>query len=208
VSGIGSGADDRPQDSYDLGAQRAVSNFDVPHKLVFSATYALPFGEGRRYLDHAGGALAALASDWEVSTITTAQSGQPFTVVVGSFDPVLQISNRRPDQVGDPLANVQDGFAFDPKAFVAPPVGRLGSVGRNTLRGDGYVNTDLAVIRRIRLGLLGDSGGVQVRAEFFNLFNTANFTLPVASLSSSAFGRYVSNATAPRVLQFAVKVSF
>lgn len=208
VSGIGSGADDRPQDSYDLGAQRAVSNFDVPHRIVFSATYALPFGNGRRYLDGAGGAVRALVSGWEVSTITTAQSGQPFTVTVGSFDPVLQISNRRPDQVGDPLANAPDGSAFDPKAFVAPQAGRFGSVGRNTLRGDGYLNTDLAIVRQVRLGLLGESGGLEVRAEAFNLFNTPNFTLPVASLSSGAFGRYVSSATAPRVLQLAAKIRF
>ncbi len=190
VSGIGTGADDRPQDSYDLRSQRAVSNFDVPHKFVFSATYMVPVVR------------------LQLSTITTAQSGQPFTVTVGAFDPVLQISNRRPDQVGDPTANVPDGFAFDPKAFVAPPVGRLGSVGRNTLRGDRYVNTDLAVIKELPVGLFGDAGRVQLRAEFFNLFNTANFTLPVASFSSAAFGRYVSNAASPRIVQFAIKIGF
>ncbi len=208
VSGIGTGADDLAQDSYNLAAQRAVSNFDVPHKFVFSSTWALPFGRNRRFLKDAGPAVSALLSDWHINGILTYQSGQPFTVTVGAFDAATGISNRRPNQVSDPRQNVPAGFAFNPAAFVAPPAGQLGSVGRNTLRADSFFNTDFAVLRNFRLSPLGEAGAIEFRAEFFNLFNNPNFTLPVSSLSNAAFGRYVSNSTAPRVIQFVAKVKF
>ncbi|MBC7795358.1 MAG: TonB-dependent receptor, partial [Pyrinomonadaceae bacterium] len=53
ASGIGTGIDDRPQDSYNLRAQRAVSNFDVPHRLVFSSTFAVPLGKDQKFLSNA-----------------------------------------------------------------------------------------------------------------------------------------------------------
>lgn len=208
ASGIGTGQDDRPQDSYNLRAQRAVSNFDVPHRLVFSATYALPFGKDRTFFSDAPKAIRYLISDFQINTITTLQSGQPFTVTVGSFDAATGISNRRPNLVSDPNQNVPNGFAFNPAAFVAPPAGFLGNAGRNIVRGDGYFNADFALLRSFALPSLGERYNLQFRAEFFNVFNNVNFTAPVTSLSNAAFGRYVSNATSPRVIQFGLKFNF
>ncbi|MGH9839309.1 MAG: hypothetical protein ACREEM_11055, partial [Blastocatellia bacterium] len=208
VSGISSGADDLAQDSYNLRAQRAVSNFDIPHRFVMSSTWAFPVGKGRRFFNDAGPVLSAIISDWQVNSITTWQSGQPFTLTAGSFDSITQTSNRRPNQVGDPRGNVPAGFSFNPAAFVAPPAGRFGSVGRNTLRGGSYNNSDFALLRQFPVSALGEAGALQFRAEFFNLYNSANFTLPVGALSNASFGRFVSNSTAPRVVQFALKLHF
>jgi len=208
VSGIGTGADDLAQDSYNLAAQRGLSNFDVPHKFIFSSTWALPFGRDRRLLKDANPVVLALVSDWQINGILTYQSGQPFTVTVGAFDAGTGTSNRRPNQVSDPYRNAPAGFAFNPAAFVAPPSGQFGSVGRNTLRAGNFFNTDFAALRNFRFSSLGEAGAIEFRAEFFNLFNHPSFTLPVGSLSNAAFGRYVSNSTAPRVLQFVAKVKF
>jgi carboxypeptidase family protein len=208
VSGIGTGFDDLAQDSYNLAAQRAVSNFDIPHKFVFSSTWALPFGQNRRFLKTPGPVVSALFNDWQVNGILTYQSGQPFTVTIGAFDAGTGISNRRPNQVGDPYENVPAGFAFNPAAFAAPPAGQFGSVGRNTLRADNYFNTDFALLKNFRLSPLGEAGAIEFRAEVFNIFNNPSFTLPVSSLSNAAFGRDVSNSTAPRVIQFVAKVKF
>lgn len=208
VSGIGTGADDLAQDSYNLAAQRGLSNFDVPHKFIFSSTWALPFGRNRGYFSKAAPIVESIVSDWQLNGILIYQSGQPFTVTVGALDSLTGTSNRRPNQVGDPYENVPAGFAFNPAAFVAPPAGQFGAVGRNTLRADNFFNTDFAILRNFRLPPLGDAGAFEFRAEFFNLFNAANFTLPVSSLSNAAFGRYVSNSTSPRVIQFVAKVKF
>lgn len=207
VSGIGTGADDLAQDSYNLAAQRGLSNFDVPHKLVFSSTWALPFGRDRRF-NGAPAIVRALVSDWQINGILTYQSGQPFSVTVGALDPLTGTSNRRLNQISDPRENVPAGFAFNPAAFAAPPSGQLGSVGRNTLRADNFFNTDFALLRNLKFTPFGEAGAIEFRAEFFNLFNHPNFTLPVSSRSNDTFGRYVSNSTAPRVVQFVAKVRF
>jgi hypothetical protein len=246
ASGIGTGQDDRPQDSYNIDAERAVSNFDIPHRFVFSSTFALPFGKNQPIFSGANGVLGFLISDWQTNGIVTWQSGQPFNVLVGSFDGdstvevrdsngVLtrriitrgtQISNRRPNLVGNPFENVPTGFAFNPAAFAVPgfvvtstvtdPNGvvietrqnLLGNVGRNTIRGGKYFNTDFGVLRTFALPFLGENRNLQFRAEFFNVFNNVNFTRPVQNLSSPAFGRYASNATLPRVIQFGFKFNF
>ncbi len=245
ASGIGTGSDDRPQDSFNLSAQRAVSNFDIPHRFVFSSTFVVPVGKGQKYLGNASGIFGFLISGWQVNSISTAQSGQPFTVTVGTFDSdVVQsvflddgsfarvvtrfgtnISNRRPDLVGDPFQNVPEGFAFNPAAFAVPtdrvigviqtengPISvtasQLGNAGRNIIRGGSYFNSDLGVLRSFPLPFLGEGRNLQFRAEFFNIYNTVNFTAPVTSLSSAAFGRFVSNATSPRVIQFGLKLQF
>ncbi len=208
ASGIGSGSDDRPQDSFNLAAQRAVSNFDIPHRFVFSSTFALPFGKGQKYLKDASGILGFLVSDWQINSISTAQSGQPFTVTVGSFDVATGISNRRPNLIGNPNENVPEGFAFNTAAFAVPPTGQLGNAGRNIIRGDSFFNSDLGILRTFQLPFLGEGRSLRFRSEFFNLYNTVNFTAPVTSLSSAAFGRYVSNATSPRVIQFSLKLTF
>ncbi|MDQ2746124.1 MAG: carboxypeptidase regulatory-like domain-containing protein, partial [Acidobacteriota bacterium] len=188
ASGIGTGSDDRPQDSYNTKAQRAVSNFDIPHRFVFSATYALPFGKNQKFFSDAPKAFRYLISDFQLNTITTLQSGQPFTVTVGSFDALTGISNRRPNLIGDPFQNAPAGFAFNPTAFAAPPAGLLGNAGRNIIRGGKYYNADVAVLRNFALPFLGEGKNLQFRAEFFNIFNNVNFTAPVTSLSSAAFG--------------------
>jgi hypothetical protein len=110
--------------------------------------------------------------------------------------------------VSDPRRNIPSGFAFNPAAFVAPPPGQFGAAGRNTLRGDRYLNTDFALLRNFRLTPLGEVGAIEFRAEVFNVYNQTNFIFPVSALSNAAFGRYVSNSTAPRILQFVAKVKF
>ncbi|MPZ20640.1 MAG: hypothetical protein GEV06_22425 [Luteitalea sp.] len=207
ASGIGTGDDDLPQDSFNPDANRGRSNFDMPHRLVASGTWALPFGEGHRFL-HDGGFLSSVLANWHADSILTWQSGQPFTVSVGSLDPVLQIANRRPNQVSDPNENVPEGFAFNPDAFVAPPTGELGDVGRNAMRGDDYFNVDLGLTRRLRMPMVSPMSALQLRLEVFNLFNNVNFNFPVSTLSSEAFGRFVSNATAPRIVQLGARFEF
>ncbi len=244
ASGIGTGSDDRPQDSFNLDAQRAVSNFDIPHRFIFSSTFALPFGKGQKYLKNASGILGFLVNDWQINSISTLQSGQPFTVTVGTFDSDIfqdvfingiltrvqtrfgtNISNRRPNLISDPSQNVPLGFAFNPQAFAIPadrvigviqtnsgPISvtssQLGNAGRGIVRGDSYFNSDLGILRTFQLPFLGEGRSLRFRSEFFNLYNTVNFTAPVTSLSSQAFGRFVSNATSPRVIQFSLKLNF
>src|SRR4029077_16968516 len=98
------------------------------------------------------------------------------------------------------MRDVPAGFFFNPFAFVRPTVlpGQpipssggtatasefgtdIGNVPRNCLRGPRQTNVDLAIARQLRLG---HSRNLELRAEFFNLFNSVNFANPISDLNA------------------------
>ena len=99
----------------------------------------------------------------------------------------------------------------------------IGNVGRNVLRGPGQTNVDFSVLKRFPFG---ESRNIEFRAEFFNLFNHVNFANPISNLNAvqssggslnqntgrildpGDFGRIVSTSNNPRLIQFALKLSF
>ncbi len=109
-----------------------------------------------------------------------------------------------PDLPDDRSRAEQINQYFNTTAFAANSIGQFGNLGRNTLIGPGFSNTDLglmknfAVTERVRL---------QFRGELFNAFNQVNFNNPVNVLTAGNFGR-LSSAQAARVVQFALKLSF
>jgi hypothetical protein len=157
---------------------------------------------------HLQKALDAIASGWEISGLTSISSGAPFNVVSGRDNSLTGVGNDRPNLVGDP--RLPDGRSrgaqiiqyFNTAAFAANPAGTFGNFGRNVLVGPALSNTDIAAIRNFQLT---ERLRLQFRSEFFNIFNQVNFNPPVATLTSSAFGR-LSSALAPRVVQFALKM--
>ena len=74
AASVGGSGRNVPQNSFDLHAERALSNFDVRNKLVVNHTYEFPFGEERHFLNR-GGAAARIIGDWQISGVTTLQSG-------------------------------------------------------------------------------------------------------------------------------------
>jgi hypothetical protein len=100
---------------------------------------------------------------------------------------------------------------FDPSAFELAPAGFYGNAGRNTLRGPGFANVDLGVVKVIPVT---ERVKVDFRGEFFNLFNRANFGLPEGNIFSTngtvrgAAGRIRDTTTTSRQVQFGLKVLF
>ena len=86
-----------------------------------------------------------------------------------------------------------------------------GVVGRDVARGPGFVATDLAVLKDTKVR---ESMNLQFRAEFFNLFNRANFGLPVAppynggGVGNSQFGKITLTVGTPRQGQLAFRLTF
>jgi hypothetical protein len=133
-------------------------------------------------------------------------SGRPFTPQYSAGD----LTTQRPDLVSDPYANVPAGLWFNPGAFARPVATAedptvYGNAGRNILIGPGYRNVDLALARTFRL--FGPAA-LQVRAEAFNVFNHANYQVPVFLLDRSDVGRVTATANETREWQFAVRVLF
>jgi hypothetical protein len=95
---------------------------------------------------------------------------------------------------------------FDTSRFVVNAVGTTGNSGRNILRGPGYFNTDLGVLKSTRIT---ERTNLQFRAEFFNVFNHANFRLPASNVSSAQKGRITAVVDdSQRIIQFGLKLLF
>ena len=102
---------------------------------------------------------------------------------------------------------------FDPCAFLRPPTGATGNVGRNILDGPGLLTLDMSLAKDTRFGLLGESGAVQFRAEVFNILNRANFSRPNRNVFTArgtqpvpaTAAQITSTDTKGREVQFALK---
>jgi hypothetical protein len=167
-------------------------------------------------LSGAPGAVRTVFGNWQINVIATHNSGTPFTVsdsanvaLQANSPPISGFPASRPNVIGDPNAGPHTVDAWMSRtAFerlnIQTQAGQFGNAGRNIVRGPGYTNVDLALVRDFTLG---DGARLQFRAETFNLMNHANFGLPVADLNSPNFGRILSAGPA-RLMQFAVKVIF
>jgi len=214
-----------PQSPFNLGAEYANSDTDLRNHFVASQIIELPFGRGKRFLNHASGLSDAIVGGWQLNSITTLQGGKPFNVVSNGNDP--NYPGLRPNLVGS--ANEKHKSIsrwFNPAAFSIPAgqsastgAGKtliVGNSGRNFLYGPGYTNEDLSLFK---VFTLPREMKFQVRIESFNLLNTAHYDNPVANMGGVNFNP-VKNAAgnpqfgeitggySPRVMQFAGRLTF
>jgi Carboxypeptidase regulatory-like domain len=198
------GAPILPEDSFNLGLERANSNFDIRHRFTLSFIWDLPFYRS------GDGSTARLLGGWQVASILQAHSGQPFTLnlpVDANLDGNLtdrpsttegliftQGHNRQQVTIGAGKG-VEDFFQ----------IGSDGYVVRNSARGDGFINWDIALNKTFRFT---ENQSLQLRSEFFNVLNRANFGLPIRTLGNPGFGAAQETVNPPRVVQFALKYSF
>ncbi len=201
----------RPQDPFNLRAERAVSAEDITHSFVASGIYELPIGRGRRFLSDTNRVVDAILGGYQVSAIVTFRSGLPVNVVRNGF--LRNFEGLRPNLVGDPtLPESQRTLEryFDTTAFSVDGLGATepGSAGRNVLRGPGYSNLDLGFYKEFALGGIREGTALQLRFEFFNLTNTPNFARPNGDLSQGDFGRITGTVGNPRIIQFALRINY
>ena len=210
ASGSGGTADSGvPQNSRDLAAEWGPSVFDVRNRFVFSSIYELPFGAGRRWLG--GGVGAAVLGGWQVNGIVTLQGGQPFTPVLGIDNSNTGQLQDRPNLVGDPYAvggtcpaiGTPDCWV-NPAAFAQPAPLTFGNAGRNSLRGPGYKNLDLSLVKNATIAA---GRQLQFRIEAFNLLNVINYDNPNRTALTPNFGKIFS-AGPPRQVQLGLRFMY
>jgi hypothetical protein len=209
------GTDIRNQESFvedplDAQGDYALSGFDARHVVNFNFTYDIPIAA--RFT----GFTRNVLENWQINGITTLSSGQPFTVVwSGNRGRTYPGSTRsRPNLLPganpNPVLGGPDQY-FDPMVFVPQPAGFTGNAGRNSIIGPGLANTDFSLVKSINFG---EGRQLQFRSEVFNIFNRANFGIPLRVLFDTQGNRIASagqiknTVTPSRQLQFALKFSF
>jgi hypothetical protein len=207
--------------AYNLRGERSLDGFDVPQRLVIGGIMDLPVGHGRRFAGNATGVTDKLISGWGINTIITFQRG--FPIIIGGCPGALSNSGipnvgcSRPTRTA--LSHLTSGSKeqklahwFDTSVFTSgdPNVYNYGTDSRTepNIRSDGMKNFDFAAFKNTKFGP-EDRMGLEFRAEFFNLFNRTQFNPPNTSCcGGSSFGQVTGQYNLPRVIQFALRLTF
>ena len=188
---------------------RWTDGFDTLSRFTLGLNYHLPLGHGKRFRFRRPWANTALGN-WQVNFLITAQTGLPFTPLLAA--PVSNAGPSRPDRRGSGVsANRSLTSFFDTSfnapgaAWAAPPPFTFGNAGRNILRGPGRTNIDFSLFKEFPFQ---ERYRLQLRSEFFNLFNHPQFDLPNASIGSPNAGRIFRTVGTPRDIQFSLRLAF
>ena len=208
---------------FDSRVDRGNSDFDQRHNLVFYSIFEIPDPVPHGWLKHVLGG-------WETSQLGAFRSGFPFSIIASGG--VNSFIDNRPDLAGndDPFMRHSPSIAggrqlLNPASFTAPANNLIGNVGRNSTAGPGFWTVDASIAKSFHLPILGDSGRVQLRGDFFNIFNHTNLANPdpdALILGSPTFGAAQFGRTGrpsssllvspldetPRQIQLQLKVTF
>jgi hypothetical protein len=208
------------QDAWNQRAERALAGFDVRKRLNIVSIWDTPFFKDR-------GSFAPahyLLGGWQLSGIAILDSGTPVTVTNGAafrLDSTGKLNlggdynadNTGGDRPNAPLTAIQTvGFSrqqfltglFPASTFPAPAPGQNGNLGRNTFRGPGFAQVDLALTKNFKIG---ERISATLRGDAYNAFNRVNLTNPTLDLNNVNFGKSTGQNT-PRLIQVGFRVRF
>ncbi|MGA7624487.1 MAG: carboxypeptidase regulatory-like domain-containing protein [Candidatus Acidiferrales bacterium] len=168
-----------PQNSDDLQAEKGPSTFDARHRWTSALNYRVPASTKLP---------ERLAMGWELNSVVTVMSGQPIGILTGN--PVVNADgsynyHQRPDLVPgvNPILSGSPANGYlNPLAF-AYPTGNFGDLGRDAIYGPGFWNIDFSLTKNTQIT---ERLGLQLRAEFFNIFNHPQFALPGGTIVPGA----------------------
>ena len=196
--------------NYNILADRGSSDYDRRQMLILNYVYDLPF-----FRHTSSGVLRQSLGGWELSGITTFQSGTPFSVYAPG-DPAGIGASVRSNVVGNPNNGPKNATTyFNPNAFAAVnPVGvdgsdGFGDAGRNDVWGAGRNQWDIDLFKNFtHIPIHTQEGAtLQFRAEFFNAFNHTQFNGFFNTYGATGFGG-ANGSHDPRVIQFGLKFLF
>jgi hypothetical protein len=192
-------------DPFNLRNTRGLSNFDIAHRMVISGLWEMP------RLTRQNRFVRRVLGGWQQNGILSVETGIPLTIVSGADNNFDGVTGDYADYLGGEWKlsggrskNEQIARWFNTSVFRTNAVGTFGSARRSQLRAPGQWNLDYSlfksfdVVERLR---------VQLRGEFFNVFNHANLGAPATTVNSPNFGT-ISGASSPRIVQLALKLVF
>jgi hypothetical protein len=206
------------QNSYNTRAARSVASYNIPHRLVVSYIYEIPYGHGRHFGAASSRAVNGILGGWQLNGITSLQSGTPLSISASNVSGLSQ-----PDATGSTLperanctgqspllsGSVESRLTqyFNTAAFSQPAAFTLGNCSNYVanLHAPRISSTDFAIFKEFHPQ---EKIRIQFRAEFFNAANHVIFSGPNTSVTSSSFGQISSQSNSPRQTQLGLKILF
>jgi Carboxypeptidase regulatory-like domain len=196
-----------------------VCSYNLTHNLVISYLYNLPVGKGRALLGNLPAWSNVALGNWQISGVTTIQSGLPFTPTISTDNANTGVSAQRPNVSGKPnylrtpacwfyiAANAACKAQVNGAAnvFTVPAQYTYGNSGIYTMKADGLVQFDFAVLKPFALG---GERSIEFRAEFFNIMNHPTFGTPSTNIDSSSGAQVTSTLNASREVELSLKAYF
>lgn len=199
------------QDSYNIRADRALSDIDLRHRATITGVYEIPVGRGRKFGTNWNRWTDMALGAWQVNALASFSTGTPLGISAsnnaGIFNQAIRANNNGTS--GKLTGPVQDRLLayFNKSVYSQPAAFTFGNMGPrlSDIRNDGVYNWDISMFKEFRFI---ERAKVQFRAEALNAFNTPRFGSPNTSVTSSSFAAITSQANAPRQIQFGLKLVF
>jgi hypothetical protein len=188
-------------DPFNFDADRGDADLDRRHTFVSNLVYELPS------FTRWGKAANLILGDWQLNGIVSYFGATPIDIITGvNTIGTASAVGQRPNYTGAPLyLDTGDSTQhLNPAAFATPAPGQMGTLGKGSVRGKPITNVDFSLGKN---WIVKEKYRIQFRTEFFNLFNSVNFTGFDTDLRNSSFGT-LNFAQAPREIQLGLKFIF
>lgn len=200
-------------DAYNLRQNYGPADFSTPQRLVANLVWNIPY--------NIKGFSQAILGGWSASGVLTLQSGTPLTLTSANSGTIYSTTGNAQICPGYTYADVvtpgrtqsKIGNYFNKTAVTCLPdlIGNgydWGDMGHGIVLGPGIDNLDMSVMRSFKVPGPSEANTLQFRAEFYNAFNTAQFSNPSTTVTSSAFGTITSTSVNSRLIQLGLKYLF
>jgi hypothetical protein len=214
---------------FNLEADKGPSDIDRRHVLVSNFAYELPFGQGKTIGTNSSGLVNKFIGGWQWSGILSLETGPTYSVIDGtglntSGVGDSQTEGDRPNLIAgaNQCANTGNPSAWiNTSIYALSPQNTYGNAGRNGGCGPALRDFDTNFVKSTRIG---EGKTLQIKAEFFNIFNLTNYAEPPTTLYtgrvagcqtgnscgilSTTAGKITSTVTTSRQIQLAAKFIF
>jgi len=187
------------------------------HVINGNFIWDLPIGNGQRWMKNAHPIINGLLGGWKLNGILAYSTGLPLTVTSGRNKLTLGDASTADCNGCDPglfskviKGNTITSLTDAEKAlFTQPATGSAGGLAQRYFIGPNFIVFDGSVFKSFPLTkLIGEQGRLDLRFEFFNLFNHANFGDPNTNITNANFGVISGTRGDPRIAQVALKLLF
>jgi hypothetical protein len=201
------------QDPYNLGLERGVSEYDIPHVFQVAYVWELPFGRGRAFGKTWNPILNAIAGGWKTNGQWRFAKGMPIWLGLQNGQSIPTFGGQRPD-LNAPLNRADnwtlDQYFADPTVAAKPDPYAFGTAPRTitSVRKPGTNNAALSLFKEFSLNSIREGTRLEFRAEAFNALNHVQFCGPNSTVGDGNFGKITGQCNNPREGQLALKLYF